>query len=63
MTRFKTALSPADRPSQEEMLSITGLEFVQKMLRGDDPRAQGRGLEDGRLCATGATTCLILQLR
>jgi hypothetical protein len=45
------------------MLSMSGLKFMQKMLRGDDPRARGRGLEDGRLYASGCTTCLIMQLR
>lgn len=61
MTRFKTALSPADLPSQDEMLSISGLEFMQKMLRGEIARPpisdvlnyRPHLVEDGRVVFRG----------
>jgi acyl-coenzyme A thioesterase PaaI-like protein len=61
MTRFKTALSPADLPSQDEMLSISGLEFMQKMLHGEiarPPISEGLNyhphlVEDGRVVFRG----------
>jgi len=61
MTKRKVAQSPADLPSKDEMLGISGLEAMQRMARGESagpPISQLMGytlheVEDGRVVFRG----------
>lgn len=64
MTAMKHALTPEDLPSPQEMMELTGLEIMQKMLRGElvgPPIAHLLNydlteVEDGRVVFVGTPT-------